>query len=320
VNNSTHPDYADLPVRPDAPANSSWGVFGDADEVGTINLLTAERVRAAARLVRRGEVFPLNWQMELPDPPLFNRRALSHKFVRLEPAGTDDYYEMFFPQSSTHWDALCHTHHLHYGQYNQRTSEPADVASRTNGIEHWARRGIVGRFVLIDIAAQRITEGDDRCPGDRTEIDVAELERTLRAQQVEVERGDILLIRTGWLPWYESQPPSLREELAAADVDFESIGLAANDSVAQWLWDHEVAAVAADNPALEATPFDESNVDRYLHYRLIALLGMAVGELFNLEALSADSRVDNCFEGLLTSAPLNKQGGSGSPANALAIK
>jgi len=315
-----HPEYARLPVQSGAPRGSSWGVFGDDDQIGTINLLTPARVRSATRLVRRGDVFPLNWQLELPDPPLFSRRALSHTLIPLQPAGTDDRYDSFFPQASSHWDALCHTHHLEYGQYNA-TSEPASgTVHRTNGVEHWARRGIAGRFVLLDIAAQRAARGDRRSPGQRTQVTIDELQCTLSAQQVQLDGGDILLVRTGWLAWYQSQPASVRKDLSAKDVDFTSIGLSADESMAQWLWDNQVAAIAADNPALEATPFDESHVDRYLHYRLISLLGMAVGELFNLEGLAADCRADGCYQGLLTSAPLNKYGGSGSPANALAIK
>src|SRR5262245_42242898 len=54
------PSYDELPVRAGAPAGAAWGVFGADDEVGTINLLTAARVREAARLVRNGTVFALN--------------------------------------------------------------------------------------------------------------------------------------------------------------------------------------------------------------------------------------------------------------------
>jgi len=38
------PDFADLPIKPDYPPHSAWGVFGDDDQIGTLNLLTPERV------------------------------------------------------------------------------------------------------------------------------------------------------------------------------------------------------------------------------------------------------------------------------------
>ena len=37
------PKYHELPVRDGAPPGSAWGVFGDDDEIGTLNLLTNER-------------------------------------------------------------------------------------------------------------------------------------------------------------------------------------------------------------------------------------------------------------------------------------
>src|SRR5271157_2427420 len=67
------PSYDALPVRPGAPKGSAWGVFGDQDELGTINLLTPERVREAAAGIRSGKVFPLNLPINIPDPPLFSR-------------------------------------------------------------------------------------------------------------------------------------------------------------------------------------------------------------------------------------------------------
>jgi hypothetical protein len=61
-------------------------------------------------------------------------------------------------------------------------------------------------------------------------------------------------------------------------------------------------------------------VERFLHWRVIPLLGLAVGEMFVLDALADDCAADGVYEGLFTAAPLHKIGGSGSPANALAIK
>ena len=37
----------------------NWGRWGDADEVGTLNFITPEKVRQAASLVNHGKVFPL---------------------------------------------------------------------------------------------------------------------------------------------------------------------------------------------------------------------------------------------------------------------
>jgi hypothetical protein len=66
-------------------------------------------------------------------------------------------------------------------------------------------------------------------------------------------------------------------------------------------------------------PFDMSRADGFLHYRLIPLLGMAVGELFALDALAEHCARTGVYEGLLVAAPIQKVGGVGSPANAVAL-
>src|SRR5258708_11407768 len=65
------PSYDELPVRAGAPAGAAWGVFGDDDNVGTINLLTPERVAAATSSIPTGQAFALTLPINLPDPPPF---------------------------------------------------------------------------------------------------------------------------------------------------------------------------------------------------------------------------------------------------------
>src|SRR5579859_308742 len=98
---STLPDYADLPVVAGAPPRSAWGVWGDRDVFGCLNLLSEAAVRRAAARVRRGAVFSLNLEMELPDPPLFGRAAFVHEVTgRL---GHDDLLSNWNTQSSSQW-------------------------------------------------------------------------------------------------------------------------------------------------------------------------------------------------------------------------
>ncbi len=317
---TTLPSYSELPIDPARPAGSAWGVFGDDDEVGTINLLTPERVVRAAGLVRKGAVFSLNWDVEKPSPPVLGRRPLRHTYIDLQP-GTDDYYDTFYPQASSQWDSLCHMGHPEHGFYNGRgMAEFTGRAGSRNGIDNWARRGIAGRFVLADVARWREAKG---APVDNAEMDaitVDQLDATLAWQGSELEDGDVLLIRLGWIGWYEAQTQETRDALAAMPVPgMKTPGLSADRSTDEWLWDRHVAAVASDVPALEALPY-EPTVEKFLHWRVIPLLGLAVGEMFVLDALGADCVEDGVYEGLFTAAPINKAGGSGSPANALAIK
>jgi hypothetical protein len=57
-----------------------------------------------------------------------------------------------------------------------------------------------------------------------------------------------------------------------------------------------------------------------LHFSLLGLLGIPIGELFDLDALAEDCAADGRYTCLLTSAPLNLSAGVASPPNALAIK
>lgn len=314
------PLFAELPVSAAYPPRSAWGVFGAEDELGTVNLLGAEQARRGAALVRRGSVFSLNWDLELPAPALFGRSVLRHRVIDLDPVGTEDVYDGFYPQASSQWDALAHIKHPQHGFYNGRTrAEITGAPGSRIGIDQWARHGMVGRFVLADVARHRVAIRRPIRQDESVPIGVDDLEACLAWEGVSLEIGDVLLIRFGWIGWYEEANSKTRAELAATDL-FAAPGLAPDVSVAGWLWDRGIAAVAADNPALEVMPFDEASEDGYLHYRLIPLLGMAVGELFALDRLAADCAADGVHEGLFTAAPLNKTGGSGSPANAIAVK
>src|SRR5215475_8006503 len=102
------PTFDELPIKPDYPPRSAWGVFGDDDQIGTLNLLTPERVAAAAGLVRLGQVFALNWELEKPNPPLFNRTSLGHSINRRRQNVFDDVYDHFNTQTSSQWDGLTH--------------------------------------------------------------------------------------------------------------------------------------------------------------------------------------------------------------------
>ncbi|GIX46764.1 MAG: cyclase [Candidatus Tectimicrobiota bacterium] len=313
-----YPTFAQLPVREGAPAGSSWGVFGDDDQVGTLNFITAEHVLAAARLVRKGRVFSLNLPLDLPNPPLYGRQPYRHTLLVLGGGrARDDYLDNFYLQASSQWDALSHICHLRYGFYNG--VRPEAVTGRPGsklGIEHWAARGIAGRGVLVDVARYLEAQGQPLDARQRVAIEPALLDAVLRAQGVELRGGDLLLVRTGWLAQYLSWSAA---ERAAYDPEKGCPGLSATEAMAAYLWNHRVAAVVADNPGVEAMPATRET-GGFLHTRLIALLGMALGELWDLEALAADCAADGVYECLVTAAPLHLRGGVGSPANALALK
>jgi len=314
------PRYRELPAVAGKPPGSAWGLFGEDDATGLLNLITPARTAAAARLVQRGATFPLNWALEQPAPPLYGRGALRHTVLSRQSDRRDDVYDNFFPQASSQWDALCHVGHPQYGFYNgmqppEGTGRPADKL----GIDVWARRGIAGRGVLLDVARHFEHEGRPLDGGATHRLTVAELEAVRTAQGVEIETGDILILRTGWMAWYLSTDAATRARISNRE-QLATPGIENSEAMAEYLWDLHIAAAASDCPALEAWPPEDSRPFGFLHHTLIGLFGLAIGEIWFLEELARDCADDGRYTFFLTSAPLNKQGGVGSPPNALALK
>jgi kynurenine formamidase len=319
------PAYDDLPIRPGLPAGSSWGLWGDDDTLGCLNLLTPDRVARAATLVQSGKVFALNLDLALPDPPLFRRSAFTHHVTgEVGKTGHDDILSDWNTQSSSQWDGFRHVRG-HAGYYN-------GVADEDHGMHHWAGRGIAGRAVLADVARWRAAEGRPLRPDATDPIEPDDLRDTLSAAGVTVEPGDVLLIRTGWLSWYRTLDRPAREQVAGA---LKAPGLRPGEATVRMLWDLHIAAVAADNPALEPWPAgalatDEqrrradddpaARVELFMHLSLLPLLGIPIGELFDLDALADDCAADGRYSFFFTSAPIHVRSGVASPPNALAIK
>ncbi len=312
------PSYDELPAAPEG-GRSAWGVFGADDNVGLFNLQTPERVLEAARLIRRGAVFPLDAPVDTFNPPIAASRGVPRHRVLHVPGtfGFDDVLDNFFPQGSSQWDSLGHVGYAPNMFYNGATEE--DVATgRRNTIDHWARRGIAGRAVLLDLVATLADDGRPYDPGTNTAFSVDDLELARKRSGVEYQPGDVLLIHTGFAAWFASQPPAERWKQNRAP---STPGVAQGEEMCRYLWDSHVSAVASDTFAVEATPFpDRERVTGFLHRILIGQFGMALGELWWTENLAADCAADGVYEMFFTSAPLNSPGGIGSPPNALAIK
>jgi len=77
------PSYRELPVQAGAPPGSSWGLWGDDDQLGTLNLLTDDRTRRATAMVQRGAVFPLNLPFHELDPQLAWRTPVRHHLLHV---------------------------------------------------------------------------------------------------------------------------------------------------------------------------------------------------------------------------------------------
>lgn len=254
----------------------------------------------------------------------------------------DDCYNNFNTQSSTQWDGLRHVAHLSSGQFYNgvKTSEVARDTPDSNGrlaIHHMARRGIAGRAVLLDYGRWAAKNNPSFDPFERIEITVEELDKVAKAQGVQFEIGDILMVRTGWMEAFERYGDKVKEKI----VDLENpscAGVKACEDTFRWIWDHHFAAVASDNFPFEAFPPTDwtkscrklklfKSISVCIIYLLFCIdacflggWGMPIGEMFYLEKLAEDSAKDGVYTYFFTSAPLNKENGVASPPNALCIK
>jgi hypothetical protein len=313
----------DLPSYADLPEGASWGVWPGNEVYGTLNLLTPERAVAAAQLVQTGETFGLNWNMELPDPPLFGRGGFEHEIVAGQ-THRDDVLHHWNTQSSSQWDGLRHVFHPTKGNYG-------GLADEEHGVHFWARKGIVGRGVLVDVARWRAAAGRPLDCAKADAVELEDLDATLAAQGVTLEPGDVLLMHTGWIAHYLSLDAAARGDLRE---NIATPGLRAGRKTAAWLWDHHIAAIAADNPAIESMPWDPDltveertaawrDVDNrgevFGHIHFLPLLGIPLGEMFDLRGLAEACEREKRYTFLFTSAPLNLLHGVASPPNALAI-
>ena len=327
------PKYASLIARTDRPPGSSWGVFGDDDEVGTLNFITPDRVAHAASLVRRGVAFNLDHRLDAFRPPVApHRHAPEHTIFSNSPHHRDDRIDNFYLQGTTQVDSLRHFRHPDFGFYNGAADDRVIAGSPTIGVNRYAERCIAGRGVLIDVDRHLRRHGRPLDFRSGEPFPVSTLDDAAVAQGVRFLRGDILLMRTGWLASYFGEMSQTERD--ALPRNLRCPGLIQARETVEWLWDNGIAVAASDNvgfeaiPSIRESPFISAR-DRaagtdpihagLMHPTLIALMGLCIGELWDLEALAADCSRTGRWECMVTCKPLNLTGGVGSPANAMAL-
>ena len=291
----------------------SWGVFGADDNLGTINKITSEARLRGLGAVQTGDSIGLSLPLSEPDPPMYNRPRFEHVIFTSGRNSHDDLLNNFHPQSSTQWDALNHVRCREFGFYTGLTDAPEPGGQRL-GIDHWARTGIVSRGVLLDLPKHFASTGHDYHPfsGETVTSDV--LSEVAKAQGIELQAGDILCVHFGWTAAYFDEGSASRPKSKGRST---FAGLEGSEDMARYLWDSNVAAIVCDNPAIEVSPGDPTVGS--LHRRLLPLLGMALGELFDFRELAPACARRGRWDFLFMAAPLYIPGGVGSPGNALAL-
>ncbi|WP_338702872.1 cyclase family protein [Streptomyces sp. Q6] len=305
-----------------ATSFSNWGRWGADDRLGTLNFLTEAKRLQGAALVRRGVSFSLAQSFDMNGPQRGWRRRTNPVHTMLDTGsdaalgtqgmphgigGADDVVAMPL-QCSTQWDGLGHIfdHGKAWNGRDAATTVTSD-GDLVTGIEHMAAH-VAGRGVLLDVGRAISPSGE---LSDGFAITAEHLDETARAQGVQVERGDIVLVRTGQLARVRRDGWGEYAGGPAPGLSFTTAG---------WLHASEIAAIATDTWGFEVRPNEFEAAFQPLHQVVIPNMGLLVGEMWDLEALGEDCAEDGVYEFFLAAPPLPITGAVGSPINPLAVK
>jgi kynurenine formamidase len=329
------------------PPGSNWGDFGADDEIGRMNLVTPQRRRAAVAEVREGLVFTLSLPLDYPGGMVLsaNRKPPQRQAGRLA-AGGDNYlfpYSRFaaqfqdvccddavllHTQYSTQWDALAHMGYafdadgdgkpevvfyngFRAGEHVLGPAQEGGPNALALGVEKMACAGVQGRGVLVDLHAAYGREP--------TRVGYDALMRLIDEQKVDVQVGDFLCLHTGFgdvLLEQKRRPERHAVHKVCAGLDGRDAKLL------QWITDSGIAAICADNVAVEiasAKPRgEEPQAMLPLHEHCLFKLGIHLGELWYFGELAKWLVANRRSAFLLTAPPLRMPGCVGSPVTPLA--
>jgi kynurenine formamidase len=308
-------------LRAEGKRLSNAGRWGDADEFGTWNCVTADKVASAAACVRRGAAFSLALEFG-PDLPVLPGRPAPLHFLTL--TGTDlaaghpgeapvvgfaDDWVTMNLSCGTQWDGFTHV----FFDGTTYNDTPAAAVSAHRGATRCsvtALSGVVAtRAVLLDVP--RLVGRPWLDPGEA--ITPPMLDDATAAARVPIGPGDVVLIRTGALT---------RVRAEKAWGDYAGLGPQPGLSVSTGAWfaARDVAAVATDTWGVEVLPYQVTGTRAPLHQLLLARCGITLGEMFDLDVLAADCADDGVAEMQLVAPPLPIRGAVNSPINPLALK
>jgi kynurenine formamidase len=286
--------------------------FGAADQRGAANRITPAKIVSAARLVQTGRVYQLGRLYE-HGMPIPGKRHFSLTIPGLPtsaPAGSnkvvsnDELVSGEIGQVGTQFDGLGHVGaHINGEDYfynGNKLSEFGDTYGlKKLGVEN---AGVFfTRGILLDVCALR---GKDRLPAGYV-ISPDELALCLKTTNLEIQEGDVVLIRTGhgklWM-----------KDNTTYGAGEPGIGLAA----AKFLTDKKVALIGADTWAIEAVPHERADLAFPVHQWDLTKNGVYHLENLDLEELAASGVREFCF----VFSPLRLKGATGSPGNPVAIR
>lgn len=336
------------------PPASNWGEFGPDDERGRMNLVTREKVLQGIAEVKEGITFCLSLPLDYPGGSVLNPRRspprlastlrnnkqnfcypLAEENADLTDVVCDDVVLLTL-QYSTQWDSFAHIgarfdadgdgkpeivfyNGFRAGEHIVPASDKKSQAwdryegteARALGIQNLAEHGAQGRGVMIDL--------HHHFQRQRKAVGYDELMRVLEKDKVEVERGDMVCLYTGFadviLELNKNPDPKLLHGTCG--------GLEGrDDKLLQWISDSGLACLISDNYAVEIIPTSLTKPKPHaampLHEHCIFKNGIHLGEMWYLTELARWLRSHKRSRFLLTAPPLRLPGAVGSPATPIA--
>jgi Putative cyclase len=337
------------------PPGSNWGEFGPDDQRGRMNYVTREKVLQGIAEVKEGIGFPLSLPLDYPGGATLNPRRSPPRLAATirdgksagkqnfcfpladdEPELTDvvsDDRVLLTLQYSTQWDSFAHIGSrfdadgdgkreiVFYNGFRagedlvpaseRRDSEPwaryEGTQARALGIENLAEHGAQGRGVMIDLHHHYGRE--------RRAVGYDELMKLMDEDRVEVEKGDMVCVYTG----FADLLLEMRKRPDAKLLHASCSGLDGRDErLLQWISDSGLAVLASDNYAVEIIPVSLSKPKPAalmpLHEHCLFKNGIHLGEMWYLSELARWLRSHRRSRFLLTAPPLRLPGAVGSPA------
>ncbi len=281
-----------MPTLPALSAEDEGDWFpsrhGAEDTLGAINYLSPEKVLQAARLVKTGKTYALGVETG-PDSPAYGPRSYALTVLQLDDGvgaplaanqltSNDDLLQTWMGIGSQ-IDGLGHLGINHRYYNGKHASEFVTVTGLTSfGIE--TLPPIVTRGVLINMASHLGQE----ILAAGTVFGSAEIKAAAAAQKVSIERGDVVLLHTGWLAVADTDPA----RFMAGEPGLSQEG-------ARYLAELGVVAVGADTWGLDAMPGERADEMFPAHQELLARNGVYILENMDTRALAADAATEFLF-------------------------
>ncbi|HNE75989.1 MAG TPA: cyclase family protein [Microthrixaceae bacterium] len=303
---------------------SNWGRWGDDDELGCGNLLSAESTRRGTDAVRDGRRISLAADLkadgiQVGQParrynPILTVTSLNErdKYAPGIWEGTDDLVTMS-TCAGTHVDALSH---VSYDGFLYNGVPTSAVTAQYGASKLGAEKlpPIVTRGLLLDVArAKGVDSLDEISPGYA--ITAEDLDAAAELVRVTPAPGDVILVRTGQMRHYHAGD----RQRYTVGTDFSQPGLSVH--TIGWIHRHDLAGAFVDTYAYEAFPPTQADWSDCLAVHLLQIrdMGLLQGQNWDLEELADACAERGSGEVLLVAAPEPLVGATSAPVAPVAV-